>query len=180
MVIIVENCLVASFGMSGMSGTSGMSGMSGVSDVSNIFYRTKSSETFLLQQFFSNSASETILLLLQNWDVRDVRGVREVRDARGVRVVSNFSFRTKSSEQYLLEQFFSNSASETILLLLQNWDVRGVRVVSNFSFRTKSSEQYLLEQFFSNSASETILLNNSSSASVVEWSMCIGRLPETH
>jgi len=44
------------------------------------------------------------------------RDVRDVRDVRGVRVVSNFSFRTKSSGQYLLEQFFSNSASETILL----------------------------------------------------------------
>jgi len=99
-----------------MSGTSGMSGVSGVSDVSNIFFRTKSSEQYLLEQFFSNSASETILLLLQNWDVRGVRGVREVRDVWGVRVVSNFFFRTKSSEQYLLEQFLSNSASETILL----------------------------------------------------------------
>ena len=58
---IVENCLTASFGMSGMSGTSGksaMSGVSGVSDVSNSSFRTKSSETFLLKQFFSNSASE--------------------------------------------------------------------------------------------------------------------------
>jgi len=42
-----------------------LSGMSGVSDVSNIFlqkFRTKSSETFRLQQLFSNGASETILL----------------------------------------------------------------------------------------------------------------------
>jgi len=37
-------------------------GMSGVSDVSNSSFRTKSSETFLFQQLFSNSASETILL----------------------------------------------------------------------------------------------------------------------
>ena len=120
---IVGYCLTASIGKSGLSGKSGRSGMSGKSGMSGrpsvvrtSSFRTKSFETVLLKQFFSNSASQTVLLKQCFFCCRiRTSGMSGMSGKSGMSgrpfVVRTSSFRTKSSETVLLKQFFSNSAS---------------------------------------------------------------------